>query len=91
MKLHVLHDARGRILAAVSIGPNHTTSSVLRPVAGRGQKNLEVEVPSDHAAQDLATICQSLRVNVRTKTLIERKAPAHAHKSKSVKNRASRR
>jgi hypothetical protein len=69
MKLHLVHDARGRILAAVSLTQDANDTGP-RPVAGRGQRVLEVEVPAEHAHQDLLTICQSMRVHARSRSLV---------------------
>ena len=75
MKLHVLHDAKGRILAAVRLN-SQAKGSVPRPVVGRGQKTLEVEVPAEHRDHDLRTICQNLRVDVKLRKLVATKKQA---------------
>jgi hypothetical protein len=69
MKLHVLHDARGRILAAVPLNEDNKTAGP-RPVPRRGQKTLEVEVPAEHAHQDLLTICHTMRVHASSRSLM---------------------
>jgi hypothetical protein len=59
MKLHVVHDESGEIVAASVIEESgeHPT-----PVAGAGQVAVEVEVPGEFAGEDLATICRQLRI-----------------------------
>jgi hypothetical protein len=67
MKLHLVHDAAGRILAAADItrgamGP--------RPMAGKGQHELVVDVPAEHEGKHLHEVCQSLRVDTHRKSLV---------------------
>ena len=69
MKLHVLHDAKGRILAAVQLTEDQKNTGP-RPIARRGQKMIEVEVPAEHAHQDLFSICQCMRVHAPTRSLV---------------------
>ena len=69
MKLQVLHDAKGTILAAVNLDSRHD-GPMPRLSARRGQKILEIEVPAEHGKSDLATICSMLRVDARRRTLV---------------------
>jgi len=73
VKIHVLHDSRGRILAAVHVPPD-VEGPVPRPVAGRGQKALDVEVPLEFRQRGLVTICKILRVDGKTKKLVPQPA-----------------
>ncbi len=67
MKLHLVHDTAGRILAAADI--TQSTSGP-RPIAGKGQRELVMDVPSEHATMSFLEVCQNLRVDPRTKSLI---------------------
>jgi hypothetical protein len=80
MKLHVLHDAKGQILAAVKI-PADPEKSIPRPVARRGQKSVVLDVPKEHHQSDLGTICSNHRVDVKRQILV-------AKPSKKQKSRA---
>ena len=86
MKLHVLHDAQGRILAAVRLNPD-SKGPVPRPIAARGQRvrATEIEVPEEMRKHDLSAICQTFRVDAKRRTLVQagRAKPA----KKSVKKR----
>jgi hypothetical protein len=73
MKLHVVHDARGRIVAAAPLTEDANDIGPL-PVAGRGQRALEVEIPVEHAHQDLLMICQNLRVHAPSRSLVKKKS-----------------
>jgi hypothetical protein len=69
MKLQVLHDAKGTILAAVDLDSQHD-GPMPRLSPRRGQKILEVDVPSEHGKSDLATVCTTLRVDAKRRTLV---------------------
>ena len=69
MKLQVLHDAKGAILAAVDLDSRHD-GPMPRLSARRGQKILEVDVPAEHGKSDLATVCTTLRVDAKRRTLV---------------------
>ena len=69
MRIHVLHDAKGRILAAVSLNSDGIHPS-LRPVAASGQKSLELEVPAAYQHEDLSTICGKLRIDVKSQKFV---------------------
>jgi hypothetical protein len=69
MRLQVLHDARGTILAAVDLDAQHD-GPMPRLAARRGQKMIEVEVPIEHRKSDLATVCAALRIDVKRKALV---------------------
>jgi hypothetical protein len=65
MRLHVVYDKRGKIVAAVNLEP--ADSSLLRPVAKKGQASAELEVPKEHAHLSFADVCQRFKVDTRTK------------------------
>jgi hypothetical protein len=74
MKLHIVHNAAGKIMAAASVASNSDNGP--RPIAGKGQRELVLEVPSEHRGMSFLEICQSLRVDPKAKTLIvPRKQP----------------
>jgi hypothetical protein len=69
MKIHVVHDAKGRIVAAVRLNPDPKVIQP-RPVPGRGHSSLELEVPPEHQATDFKTLCQTMRVDAKKKMLV---------------------
>ena len=69
MKLQVLHDAKGSILAAVVLDSRHD-GPMPRLSVRRGQKILEVDVPAEHGKTDLAAVCTTLRVDAKRRTLV---------------------
>ena len=86
MKLHILYDAKGRILAAVDLTAETEGTPAIRPVPGRGQKSVELEVPSEHRDLDFLTACQSLRVDVRSGKLVASNKTASKKQLPSPKN-----
>lgn len=68
MKLHIVHDKAGKILAAVQLTRANVHGP--RPVAGKGQKQLVVEVPVEHRGRSFLEICQGFRVDARGKALV---------------------
>jgi hypothetical protein len=83
MRIHVLHDAKGRILAAVSLKSEGIHPS-LRPVAASGQKSVELEVPAAYQHEDLQTICGKLCIDVKSQKLVV------AKKSKAPPRRSAK-
>ncbi len=75
MKLIALHDDSGTILAAASLTDDYKGPI---PVAGNGTRVVEVAVPQEHSRLDLAAICTQLRVDIRTRQLVERKPESAA-------------
>ena len=63
MKLHVVYDKEGNILAAVSLDAE--TAVRARPVPDQqaGHKAVDVYVLAEHAHYDLAAVCQRLKVD----------------------------
>ena len=72
MKLHVLYDRTGRILAAVHLDPASDAKGggVLRPVPHKGQMSADFEVPDEHAHLDFAEACRALRVDTKNRELV---------------------
>jgi len=90
MRIHVLHDAKGRILAAVSLKSEGTHPSP-RPVAASGQKSLELEVPAEYQHEDLQTICGTLCVDVKSqKFVVAKKSKAAPRRSAKSVRRSKR-
>ena len=82
MRLHLLHDSSGRILAAARLDAESKVP-VPRPMAARGRqaRATEIEVPAAYHGHDLPTICQTLRVDVKRKTLVPAKGKPTARSS----------
>lgn len=78
MKLHILHDTAGRIVAAADISQG---ASGPRPVAGKGQRELVIDVPPEHGAMSFLEVCQNLRVDTRNRSLV------HSSKLKRPRDR----
>jgi hypothetical protein len=73
MKIHIVHNAAGKIVAAATVTPN---SDGPRPIAGKGQHELVLDVPAEHNGMSFLEVCQGLRVDTKAKTLIApRKQP----------------
>jgi len=69
MKLCVVFNPKGRILAASRLDVQ-TRVPLPRPVATGKLKALDLEVPRDFGDKDIATICQSLRVDAKRKCFV---------------------
>jgi hypothetical protein len=69
MKIHVVHDAKGKILAAIRLNPDPNVPQ-LRPMPGRGHSSAELEVPLEHQATDFKTLCETMRVDAKKKMLV---------------------
>lgn len=72
MKLCVLFDARGKIIAASRLDVQ-TKVPLPRPVATKKLRTLEVDVPVEYRSQELGAICQCLRVDAKRKKLVSAK------------------
>ena len=71
MKITALYDARGTILAAVESHEAYD-APVLTPVATRpGTRVAAFDVPESHGKLRLDEICRSLRVDARSRRLME--------------------
>ena len=69
MKIHVLYDHSGEILAAVDINEEVPELRRLRPIPQEGQSAADLEVPAEHSNVKFVDVVPRLRVNVK----------AHAH------------
>ena len=68
MRLRVVHDETGRIIAAADLDAEELT--LLPEPASPEHTAIEVEVPYEHRKGDLAEICQRLRVDPERKQLV---------------------
>ena len=69
MKLHVLYDQDGRILAASQADAPDGVVPI--PVASQANHTVsELEVPAEHAKGELDEICRRLRVDPQRKMLV---------------------
>lgn len=68
MKLRVLHDDTGRILAAVPVDTNAPVRVGMRVQAGHSVA--DIDVPAQHANQSLEQLLPKLSVDVASKQLI---------------------
>ncbi len=68
MKLRVLHDDTGRILAAVPVDTQAPVQVGMRAQAG--QSVADVDVPARHANQSLEQLLPKLSVDIASKQLI---------------------
>jgi hypothetical protein len=68
MKLHVVYDKNGDIVAAARV--DATAPVRIRPNADEkaGHRAADVNVPAEYQQHDLAGICQKLRVDVKGKS-----------------------
>ena len=69
MRLRVVHDETGRIVAA-AILPEGDDGVAAVPLAGVREAGAEVDVPQDMAAEDLDVICTRLRVDPANNQLV---------------------
>ena len=68
MKLRVLHDDTGRILAAVPVDTQAPVQVGMRAQAG--QSVADIDVPAQHANQSLEQLLPKLSVDIASKQLI---------------------
>jgi hypothetical protein len=74
MKLHVMFDKEGRILAAAhlpeSMEPDGKPSIRMRPIAkeGTGHSTAVLYVPAEHHHVELGQLCRLLKVDTKAKT-----------------------
>jgi hypothetical protein len=72
VKLHVVYDKKGDIVAAARLDEATSTDRPalrVRPVAkeDEGQRAVDVYVPPEFAHMDLSAVCERLRVDVAAK------------------------
>jgi hypothetical protein len=66
MKLKVVVDAKNRILAVAHLPEGKAGEGpglIARPVAGPGQRELDVAIPAEHADKPLRAIMRGLHVD----------------------------
>ncbi len=63
MRLRIVYDESGSIVAAAAVPESDDYDAALVPLAGPRQTAAEVEVPDDMANQDLDVICTRMRVD----------------------------
>jgi hypothetical protein len=68
MKLHVVFDNEGKIVAAARLDDEITDQFPprprIRPLPNQGHQVAELFVPPEHSFMDLAGVCQRLQVDV---------------------------
>jgi hypothetical protein len=68
MKMHVLYDASGEILAAVELSEGASEDILqVRPVAKSDQYSADLDVPPDLAHLSFKDVCEKLVVDVAQK------------------------
>ena len=73
MKLHILYDRTGRILAAVQLPaerPHGEEVGELRPVPRKGQMSGDFEVPREYAERGFVEACRALCIDPKARKLI---------------------
>ncbi|MEV7229501.1 MULTISPECIES: hypothetical protein [Polymorphospora] len=63
MRLRVVYDEGGRIVAAAAVPERGDDSVVVTPLAGPRQVAAEVDVPDEMAGEGLDVICTRMRVD----------------------------
>jgi hypothetical protein len=70
MRMHVLYDASGQILAAVELSERDSEGTPqVRPVAKSNQYTADLDVPPAHADLSFKDACETLVVDVAQKVL----------------------
>jgi hypothetical protein len=66
MKLHVVFDSHGDILAAAELGSSPIR---VRPIADHeaGHRSMDIDLPIEFQHYDLGTVCHRLRIDVAGK------------------------
>jgi hypothetical protein len=62
MRLRVVYDENGRIVAAAAVSEPDDYDAALVPLAGPRQTAAEIDVPDDMATEELDVICTRMRV-----------------------------
>jgi hypothetical protein len=79
MKIHLVHNKAGKILAAVRLGTESDGGP--RPMAGKNEQELVLEVPPEHSSMSFLEICRKLQVDSKTKKfVVPRKPPSKKRK-----------
>jgi hypothetical protein len=67
MKLHLIHNEKGKILAAVQVDSGIAVLPI--PVPGTGHCELVLDVP-EHSNKSLHEICRTHQVDVKANALV---------------------
>lgn len=67
MRLHLVHNSAGKILAAADITSGDNGGPI--PTAGKGQRELVIDVPAEHSGMSFLEICQSMKIDTVKKKL----------------------
>lgn len=70
MRLKVVYDENGRILAAAAVPEGNDDMLAVTPIAGARQIAAEVDVPDNIAGDGLLAICTRMRVDPHRKQLV---------------------
>ena len=76
MKLHVLFDRSGTILAAVQLDDEDPRVPKPRPVPQRGQFTADISVPAEYGEMSFFDVCTRMKVRRREKGVELVAAPA---------------
>jgi hypothetical protein len=92
MKVHVLYDGTGRILAAVHLDPPEGQGvGELRPVPQKGQMSGDFAVPTECADLNFSEACEALRVDTKNRKLIMIKPSRREASERSTKKQPRKR
>lgn len=87
MKLHILHNASGKILAAADLTESDDGP---RPVPRRGQRDVVLVVPPEHRSKGFLEICQTFRIDPKAGTLVAPRKKAGGGKPRIEKTGKAR-
>ncbi len=73
MQLVAVHDTEGKIIAATIVGYDDETPAVI-PQAGEGTYAIEIELDDELAQVPLEQLCTTMRVDAKSRRLVERAA-----------------
>jgi hypothetical protein len=77
MRLSIVHDRDGRILAAADLDADDPDGATPRPVAVNPEHTtIELDVPNEYQQGDLREICERLRVDPERRQLVPRETSA---------------
>ena len=68
MKLHIVHDEQGNIIAAAEV-----REGGLRPKAPAGHTHVQLDVPAEHEHLGLRELSKQLRVDTKSGKLVAKK------------------
>lgn len=68
MKLHIIHDAQGNIIAAAEVREGGLT-----PIAPAGHTHIQHDIPAEHEHLGLRELSRQLRVDMKSGRLVAKK------------------